>query len=81
MRDDFIKALRSGKYTQVKGIMHVAGSNCYCALGLLRHVADGAEIREFLPKNLRPTSLLSWNDYSGMSFKQIADRLERMNNV
>jgi hypothetical protein len=81
MRDDFIKALRSGQYTQLKGMFHIEGTDSYCAVGLLRYIAKGECIKEFLPKGFRPTALLAWNDYVGLPFQQIADRLERMNNV
>ncbi len=39
IRDEWVAALRSGKYTQTQGMLHLGGS--YCCLGVLEVVVNG----------------------------------------
>jgi len=47
LRDNWITALRSGKYNQAREVLH-GGFNSYCCLGVLCKVA-GAEFEEYAP--------------------------------
>lgn len=61
---EWIKALRSGKYTQAKGDMRVKqkdGSYAYCCLGVLRHEVLGKK-NEALDSNGNKIGVLSSRD-------------------
>jgi hypothetical protein len=64
-KDTWIKALRSGEYTQGKhklSTINDDGDTCYCCLGVLQKViSDKVESRKALPSK-------EWADAHGMAF-------------
>jgi hypothetical protein len=75
LKAKWIAALRSGKYTQLRG-RYCGGENEYCALGLLYMGLRWLERMKgkILPKE-QHRAVSSLND-SGASFAEIADYIE-----
>jgi hypothetical protein len=42
-RDQWLNALRSGEYKQIKGVLYGSAQHGYCCLGLLAHVVGGVD--------------------------------------
>ena len=89
LKDRWIKALRSGQYTQVYGVGRKelgGGAWGYCALGLLVLCEYGEFPKDSPAVTLRlqshiPVSLLNavvqWNDKDKLTFSEIADCIEK----
>lgn len=89
IKENWIKALRSGEYSKAIGAYCDVGQgeNCYCALGLLM-VSNKIEWRDalsVLPELGIPIEgnlgifdvIISMNDYENKSFEEIADWIEQ----
>jgi hypothetical protein len=84
LKRGWVKALRSGGYTQGRG--RLKSGNTYCCLGVLACVMGrewrGDELRTGelldLPKSVRSEigALITMNDSKGYSFAQIADYID-----
>ncbi len=80
LKQKWVEALRSGKYTQLRHGFY--DSKHHCCLAVLSAVAgdapldfpDGAKIG--LPRPER-TALIEMNDREGSSFAEIADYIEK----
>ena len=79
--ENWLKGLRSGKYTQIKNKLHVEGTNKFCALGVLYFQNNLGKVPDYYYSYLIPSSLgtdvLNMNDILNENFLQIADWLER----
>lgn len=80
-KDDWVKALRSGKYQQCKITLRGVSPNCYCALGLAYKVmskkawpSTTQEVYTYLKDRDIPIEEV-WirNDAQNYSFSNIAD--------
>ncbi len=82
----WIEALRSGEYEQCIGALHDATG--YCCIGVLRELVVPDNVGEFCDTytEIRDASGLSpeaegecidWNDGEKLTFLQIADKLEK----
>lgn len=82
----WIKALRSGKYTQAKGVMRAKqkdGSYAYCCLGVLRHEvlgkknhaldSCGNKIGILSSRDVKDCKLISCNPYIEQEGSRLSD--------
>lgn len=83
--DEFLGALRSGKYKQCRHYMsrmqttgHLWWKQTdmhYCALGLLQMLSEDKPVRLHMHARWGD-KFIDWNDSNRLSFPQIADKLE-----
>jgi hypothetical protein len=89
VKEEWVRALRSGEYRQVKGVLHRDGG--YCALGVLCSIAVDHGIVPCVPEDTElPYPAHDWADIlsteeaevasmndAGETFGSIADWIER----
>lgn len=63
----WLKALRSGEYTQAKGQLHDPETGGFCCLGVLQHCVDGGV--EYHGKNSFSMPSRAWLDDAGIIFQ------------
>ncbi len=87
IKEKWVAALRSGKYTQIRHRLRVADTNNVCAMGCLIDILDGWNFREAtgawpeyakagLTENIVRV-ITNKNDEDGKSFREIADYIEK----
>lgn len=82
LRDDWVRALRSGKYEQWRDQLYAPGKTAFCCLGVLCEVGErlGAigTFSEMLGDSISsaPEALVRMNDKEGRDFHFIADWIE-----
>lgn len=75
-RNEFLEALRSGKYAQIRHSYKT--ENGYCVIGLASQILDHHyNISDALGTTLEfECKLINWNDRECLTFGQIADKIE-----
>lgn len=91
VKEKWVKALRSRKYKQTKGQLcrrirkNGVRFKAYCCLGVLKEVVEGKPLGEkrgayafpfILPMEIEK-EYSNYNDMLGVSFKEIADKIEK----
>jgi hypothetical protein len=84
LRDEWVKALRSGEYKQCRGTLYDYNKTAFCCLGVLSEIAEargeGKQSFQEMIGGLDPTNtpgkLVDMNDAHGATFAAIADWIE-----
>jgi hypothetical protein len=88
LKEDWVKALRSGEYKQGEDLLYRSETDSYCCLGVLCKVAGKDLYAENIPPQgygygwldtILPTGVgifTEMNDIQGKSFNEIADYIE-----
>jgi hypothetical protein len=87
LKDKWVKALRSGKYKQGRGILYNPEEKSFCCLGVLEHICLDGNVelctscagQVLHPTNFRAVPSREFYDEYGIDINEIMGRLVQMN--